>query len=110
MEYSELSQEEVARYCDKSAHLRADHVREGPDACCEYLNSPIFLEFVGNLDGKTGLTKIGFALKAIEKPCPSREMCEKYPWFQRLRERAAMDRYVLAAKPSNSLANDSGRL
>jgi len=45
------------------------------------------------------LIEIGFVLKKIEEPRPSRGMCEKYPWLQRWRDHAAIFLYIRAVKP-----------
>lgn len=52
MKHSEFSEEEVARYWDQNADLWADHVRKGWDAYREYFNNPMFLDFIGDLNGK----------------------------------------------------------
>jgi SAM-dependent methyltransferase len=55
MNRSGFSEGEVARYWDQNADLWADHVRRGWDYYREHFNSPAFLQFIGDLSGKTVL-------------------------------------------------------
>lgn len=52
MNYSEITEEEVARYWDENADLWAEHVRKGWDAYREHFNNPAFLKFIGDLNGR----------------------------------------------------------
>ena len=52
MEHSELNEEEVARYWNGNADLWAKQVRQGWDACREYINNPALFKLVGNLAGR----------------------------------------------------------
>lgn len=55
MGYSEITEEEVARYWDGNAALWAEQVRKGWDVYREYFNNPTFLKFIGNLKGRVVL-------------------------------------------------------
>ena len=55
-----------------------------PKTLSEYLNA---------------LIEVGFALKRIEEPRPSQQMCQKHPWLQKWRDHAALYLYVHAVKP-----------
>ena len=55
MNYSEITEEEVARDWDENADLWAEHVRKGWDVYREHFNNPAFLKFIGDLNGRTAL-------------------------------------------------------
>ncbi len=52
---SELGLTAVADYWNGNAEQWSEHVRQGWDVYREYLNNPAFLEFIGDLNGKTVL-------------------------------------------------------
>jgi len=50
-----LNEKDVAGYWDDNAAMWAEQVRKGWDVYREYLNNPAFLEFIGEVEGKSVL-------------------------------------------------------
>ncbi|MDD5189810.1 MAG: class I SAM-dependent methyltransferase [Dehalococcoidales bacterium] len=51
----QITEAEVALYWDKNADLWTEQVRQNLDAFREHFNNPVFLQFIGDIKGKTAL-------------------------------------------------------
>ena len=55
MKHKRFTEKDIAKYWDKNANSWTRQVRKRWDAYREHFNNPMFLKFIGELNGKTGI-------------------------------------------------------